>query len=185
MGMDPATRVSVRPKRLVSRYGMADATTAPRPMKMLCMANPLVRWSSGSISATKARNGSMLMLMDASRIQSSPAAIHSTDEFGMKHEGQRAEDRACEEVRTTATQAVPGVVAHVADDGLHDQSGERRGQPQDRDLVRARSQVFVDGAHVRHLESPAELNAEEPEAHVPDLPKAESRFGHSRLSAIV
>ncbi len=63
--------------------GRAEATTAPRPMKRLCMAKPRVRWSSGRRSATKARNGSMLTLMEASRIQSRPAAIQSTPELGM------------------------------------------------------------------------------------------------------
>src|SRR5262249_43816211 len=31
--------------------------------------------------------------------------------------------------------------------------------------------VLVDGAHVGHLERPAELDAQEAEAHVPDLPE--------------
>ena len=57
--------------------------TAPRPMKSACMANPRVRCSGGKRSATKARKGSMLMLMEASMTQSSPAAIHSAVELGM------------------------------------------------------------------------------------------------------
>ena len=35
----------------------------------------------------------------------------------------------------------------------------------------SRAEVLVDGGHVRHLQSPAELNAEEAEAHIPDLPE--------------
>ena len=69
---------------LVSSQGKADATTAPKPMNRLCMAKPRVRCSSGSRSATKARNGSMLMLMDESSIQSRPAAIHRVEERGMR-----------------------------------------------------------------------------------------------------
>ena len=114
----------------------------------------------------------MLMLMEASRIHSRPAAIQSVE--ATRHQDQRAgtENRAGQEIRTAAAQPAPGVVAGVADDGLHQQPGQRRRQPQDRDLVGARAQIFVDGAHVGHLQSPAKLNAEEPETHVPDLPEA-------------
>jgi len=63
-------------------------------------------------------------------------------------------------------------------DGLDEEAGEWRGQPEERDLVGAGAQVFVDGAHVRHLQAPAELDAEEPEAHVPDLPEAEPGLFH-------
>jgi hypothetical protein len=66
-----------------SHSGNFEAITAPAPMKTDCMANPTVRCCSGSRSATNARKGSMLMLTEASRIQSRPAAIHSTDECGM------------------------------------------------------------------------------------------------------
>jgi hypothetical protein len=57
--------------------------TAPSPTKRLCVAKPRVRWLSGNRSATKARNGSMLMLIDASRIHRSPAAIHSAEQLGI------------------------------------------------------------------------------------------------------
>jgi hypothetical protein len=59
----------------------------------------------------------------------------------------------------------------MADDGLHDQASQRRGQPKDGYLVRASAKIFVDGTHVRHLQPPAKLNAEESEAHVPNLPE--------------
>ena len=36
---------------------------------------------------------------------------------------------------------------------------------------RCGAELVVDGAHVRHLQTPAELDAEEPETHVPDLPE--------------
>src|ERR1051326_5994636 len=60
----------------------------------------------------------------------------------------------------------------------HDQSGQRRRQPQEGNLVGARSKKFIDGAHVRHLQSPAELDAEETETHIPDLPEISPRFLH-------
>ncbi len=47
------------------------------------MANPVVRCSEGRLSPTKARNGSMEMLIEASMIHSMPAATHSAGEFGM------------------------------------------------------------------------------------------------------
>ena len=56
---------------------------------------------------------------------------------------------------------VPSAVAPVAGERLHDLAGERRRQPQHGDLVRLRPEVLVDGAHVGHLHSPAELDAEE------------------------
>ncbi len=38
-------------------------------------------------------------------------------------------------------------------------------------ICSARAEVLVDGAHVGHLQAPAELDAEKAEAHVPDLPE--------------
>ena len=73
------------------------------------------------------------------------------------------------------------MIAHVANDRLHDEAGQGRGQPQYRDLIGARAQIFVNGAHVRHLQAPAELDAEEAETHVPDLPEPQSRFFHIGL----
>ena len=57
----------------------------------------------------------------------------------------------------------------MADERLDDETGERGGEPQDGDLVGARAKILVNGAHVRHLQVPAELDSEEAEAHVPDL----------------
>ncbi len=64
------------------------------------------------------------------------------------------------------------LIAGLADNRLHQQAGQRSGQPEDRDLIGARAEIFVDGAHVGHLQAPAELDAEKTEAHVPDLPEA-------------
>ena len=71
------------PKPLVRIHGSMEATTAPMPMKKLCMAKPVVRCSEGRLSPTKARKGSMLTLMEASMIQSIPAATQSVGELGM------------------------------------------------------------------------------------------------------
>jgi hypothetical protein len=53
------------------------------PMKSACITNPDVRCDGGSLSATNARNGSIEMLIDASRIHSSDAAIQSEVDVGM------------------------------------------------------------------------------------------------------
>src|SRR5437016_13322053 len=63
----------------------------------------------------------------------------------------------------------------MADDGLDDKPGQRRGEPENGDLVGVGAEVLVDGAHVGHLQCPAELDAQEAEAHVPDLPEAQVR----------
>ena len=65
-------------------YGSRLATTAPTPMKKLCIAIAArCAARGGSWSPTKARNGSIEMLIDASSIHSMPAAIHSAGEFGI------------------------------------------------------------------------------------------------------
>src|SRR6185369_3641625 len=91
---------------------------------------------------------------------------------------QRTENRASEEVRAPAAQWSPRAVARVPDQGLDQQTGERRSEPEDRNLVRAGAEVLVNGAHVCHLQTPAKLYAEEAEAHIPDLPKISGWFLH-------
>src|SRR5262249_20454497 len=88
-------------------------------------------------------------------------------------EGKGGERGGGEEGRPAPAEGVPRGIAHVADDGLHEQAGERGGEPQHGDLVRVGAEVLVDGAHVGHLQRPAELDAQEAEGHVPDLPEAQ------------
>ena len=54
----------------------------PNPVKKLCIWKPRGCCSSTSVSAIKARYGSMAVLFPASRIQSSPAAIQRELENG-------------------------------------------------------------------------------------------------------
>jgi hypothetical protein len=68
---------------------------------------------------------------------------------------------------------VPGIVAEVADQRLHQQAGDGGGQPQDGQLVHFRTQGGKDAAGVGVLQRKAELDAEKAEAHVPELPKAQ------------
>ncbi|XWK65422.1 hypothetical protein RBB80_17055 [Tunturiibacter gelidiferens] len=97
---------------------------------------------------------------------------------GHEEEHEGAEDGSDEKVGAAAAEWAPGVVAGVADDGLDEQAGEWGGEPQDGDLIGAGSEVLVDGTHVGHLEAPSELNAEEAEAHIPDLPEAALGLSH-------
>ena len=82
---DSGTPLAVLPctPNQLNTSGRALARLAPTPMKNDCITNPVVRWDTASLSATNARNGSIEMLMDASSIQSSVAAIHSALEVGM------------------------------------------------------------------------------------------------------
>src|SRR5207237_7786364 len=91
-------------------------------------------------------------------------------------EGDAGENRAGEEVGPAAAQSVPRPVAHRADDGLHEQPRYRPCEPEIREVALLGVQVSVDGTHVRLLQAPPKLYAEEPETHVPDLPAAQSRF---------
>ncbi len=53
------------------------------PIKKLCIVKPSVLCLSGSISPTKALNGSMEILIEASIIQSIPTAIIKEGELGI------------------------------------------------------------------------------------------------------
>ena len=51
----------------------------------------------------------------------------------------------------------PCAIAGVANDGLNQQAGKRSRQPEDGYLVSPGAQILIDGAHIRHLQAPAEL----------------------------
>jgi len=100
---------------------------------------------------------------------------------GEQEQRQRREHCAHEEVRATAPQAGPGAIGQVAHDRLHQQSGQRRGDPQQRNRLHVRAQRLEDAADVGVLQRKAELDAKEAETHVPYLPERELRFlGHGR-----
>jgi len=63
---------------------------------------------------------------------------------------------------------VPGAIAEVANDGLDDEAGDGGGEPKEGKGRFGSAEVFVDRAHVAHLEAPSELDAKEAERHVPD-----------------
>ena len=55
----------------------------------------------------------------------------------------------------------------MADDRLYEQAGQRRRDPQQRQIVQALAQRLEDAAHIRVLQREADLDAEEAEADVP------------------
>jgi len=59
---------------------------------------------------------------------------------------------------------------------LHDQPGQRRGDPEDGQLIHVRSQGLEDAAHAAVLQGERELDAQEAETHVPYLPERQLRF---------
>ena len=71
----------------------------------------------------------------------------------------------------------------MADERLNQHAGEGGGKPEDGNLVGSRAQVFIDGAHVGHLQAPAELNSKKAEAHIPDLPEASLRLAEIRSNS--
>src|SRR5271165_5446745 len=66
----------------------------------------------------------------------------------------------------------------MADDWLHKKASERRSEPENGNLVGLRSEIFIDGAHVGHLEAPSELDPQKAETHIPDLPVAKAWLFH-------
>jgi hypothetical protein len=145
---------------LASSHGKAEATIAPMPMKKLCVAKPSVHRD-----------------VDAGVHDPQHAGRHpQPGRVGHHEQRQRGQDRAAEEIGPPPAEAVPGAIAQVADDRLHDQAGQRRGHPQDRQVLDLGAQGLEDAADVGVLQGEAELDAEEAEAHVPDLPETECRF---------
>ena len=97
---------------------------------------------------------------------------------GHGDQGGRGDERADQEIRAAPPHTIPRAIAEVADDGLDDETGQRCGDPEEGKLLGFGSEEGVDGRHVGHLQTPAELDSEEPEGHVPDLPEGEVRFLH-------
>ena len=95
---DPIEQMAPKKKDPKTQYGMPErpssvvvspliqrwkkkserfARVMPRPVKKLCVRKPMARWDGGSLSAMKARYGSIAVLFPASRIHSRPTAIQS------------------------------------------------------------------------------------------------------------
>ena len=63
---------------------------------------------------------------------------------------------------------MPGAIAEVTDDGLDDQARDGGSEPEERESRFGSAEVFVDRAHVAHLEAPTELDAKEAERYIPN-----------------
>ena len=59
-----------------------------------------------------------------------------------QHERDRSKDRADQKIGPASSEPRPGAIRAVADDRLHDQPGERRRNPQQRNLLDARPSVW-------------------------------------------
>lgn len=70
-----------------------------------------------------------------------------------------------QKVGPAAAQARPCPVTQRADNRLDDEARHRRGQPEQGNLIRLCTEFFVDGAHVGHLQAPAELDAQKAKIH--------------------
>ena len=79
----PLAAVFEKCSQLVMIHGRPLAIHPPRPINRLCMTNPLVRCSSGNLSATNALNGSIDTFPNVSSTHSNPAAIHKVLLCGM------------------------------------------------------------------------------------------------------
>ena len=114
------------------------------------------------------------------RIQDPEQARRHPQRRAPRHQDQRAGAKNCpgQEIGSASPQPVPRVVTGMADDWLYQEPGQGSSEPENRNLVSARSQVFVNRAHVGHLQAPSKLDAEEAEAHVPYLPEAPGWFLH-------
>ncbi len=82
-GMPCATSQSRFIPRNTRVDGVRYDSVRPSPVNALCVRKPIECWLASSRSLTKARYGSIVMLLPASRIQSSPAAAHSAGLNGM------------------------------------------------------------------------------------------------------
>src|SRR3546814_9275661 len=69
----------------------------------------------------------------------------------------------------------------MADDRLDEQPGQRRGDPQARQLLDILAQRLEDAAHIRILQREADLDAEKAEADIPQAGKTLPRLVHVAL----
>src|SRR3546814_7699748 len=69
----------------------------------------------------------------------------------------------------------------MADDRLGHQPGQRRGDPQARQLLDILAQRLEDAAHIRILQREADLDAEKAEADIPQAGKTLPRLVHVAL----
>ena len=178
----PAASGAPASPKCVRSQGSAEESTAPRPIRRLCIAIADLPLAPGAEVADERPEGLHADVHRGVEDPEQPGGHPQGRGVGHRDERGAREDRADQEIGPAPAEPRPGAVAVVADDGLDDQPRDRAPparEPADRAL--ACPEVLVDGAHVRHLQAPAELDPEEAEAHVPDGGKRE-RF---RVSGVI
>ena len=100
---------------------------------------------------------------------------HQARRIGHAEKRKRREQRTGEEIGPAPAEAAPGAVAIMADHRLHQQAGQRRGDPQQGEIVEIFPQRLEDARHVGVLQREADLDAEEAEADIPQPPEALAR----------
>ena len=113
-------------------------------------------------------------------VQNPKQACRHPQRGGVGHEHQRdaAQDGPDQKEGLPPSQLGPRLVTPCSDDGLNHQSCQRCSQPKHRDFLWLCAEVFVDGAHVGHLQAPTKLDAHEPKTHVPDFPETQISLFH-------
>ena len=86
--------------------------------------------------------------------------------------GQFVSQGTHKQVRDAASETGPGTVAKCTDDGLYDDSCQRRQNPEVTQVVRVCSKGGEDTADVGTLQGVGNLYAKESETDVPQFPKA-------------
>lgn len=100
---------------------------------------------------------------------------------GHQQKGDRRDDGASEDVGDPASETRPRPVGKEAYDGLNDQSGKGRRQPEVAQVTQIGSHRLQNARRIGVLQRIADLYAQEAEAEIPDLPEGEFRFFHFRF----
>ena len=142
------------------------ASTAPAPVNMLWVRNPRASCDLGSRSEMNARYGSIEVLLPASSSQKQITPSHRAPTNGNTNRmiAQRIAP-AVMNGSTAAPAGAPGPVADRADQRLDEQTGDRPGEVEDRELLGLGADQQEQRVHRRLGEAEAELDPEEPEVH--------------------
>ena len=111
------------------------------------------------------------------RIQNPKQAGRHPQRRAVRHhqQAQGAQHRADEEIRCASAPARCGSVTHGPHDGLNQQTRDRPGQGQQRQHRFICTQIAVDRAHIALLQAKAELQTQEANVHLHDLPNGQAR----------
>ncbi len=121
----------------------------------------------------------MQVLSEASSSHSVTAASQIAGTCGMATSASVASTAPARKIRPPPAEARPGAVAEMPDERLHQQPGQRRGDPHQAELVERRAERLEDAAGVGVLQRETDLDAEEAERQVPQAPPALPWPGHA------